>query len=238
MLKAKEEGLFFTLPVDEMLQLNTLLFSNFTADKAVFIAKVPSLNDPFLNNWKLNTSQLSTIESDDDFTDTQLLMTQAVDKLMVKARDQIQTIYFYVDIAFEGNKAVYSYFGKDRYEAARNTAPKLHDLMLKIKKAAEHPDYKAELLSKGMNQTMIDELEVTAVELKNKFDNRDEYMSSRKKNTQERKKILNKIWESMSAVNKASKLVYKDDYAKQQQYLLYYPKPKSTEDVNANRITV
>jgi len=232
MIKPKEEGLFFTLPVVDMLQLNTLMTSNFSADKAEFIAIVPGLKDPFLDNWKHTTSQLATTASDDDYTDTQLLMTQAIDELMVKARDQIQILYFYVDLAFEGNKAVYSYFGKDRYDAARNKPLKLYELLLKAEKAAEIPIYKDSLIEKGLNQSMIDEVEIIAADLKSKFDSRDEYISSRKKNTQERTKILNSIWEFMSAVNKASKIVYRTDYAKQQQYLLYPPKPKGKEDMN------
>jgi hypothetical protein len=46
-------------------------------------------------------------------------------------------------------------------------------------------------------------------------------MSNRKINTQNRNQQLNKIWSYMSAVNEASKLVYKSDYAKLQQYILY-----------------
>ncbi|MFZ4400621.1 MAG: hypothetical protein ACOYO1_11345 [Bacteroidales bacterium] len=230
MVKPKEEGLFFTLPVDEMLQMNTVMISNFTGDKAVFIAKVSDLIDPFLDNWKLNTSQLSTIESDSDFLDTQMLMTQAINELEVIARDQLQTIYFYLDRAFPGNKAVQSYFGKDHYEAARNTPQKLINLLLKAKEASEKIDYKDALMAKGLKQTVIDDLEITSDKLKAKSEEREIYISSRKLATQNRFKILNKIWNCMSAVNDASKLVYKADYAKQQQYLLYYPKTKSIDN--------
>ncbi|MFZ4401089.1 MAG: hypothetical protein ACOYO1_13715 [Bacteroidales bacterium] len=230
MIKPQEEGLSFTLTVDEMLQLNTVMISNFTVDKAVFIAKVPDLTDPFLEDWKLNTTQLSTIESDSDFLDTQLLMTQAVDELMFIARDQLQTIYFYLERSFTGDKAIQSYFGKDRYEASRNSPQKLINLLLKANEASEKADYKDELITKGLKQTVIDDLDTTAAKLKTKVDEREIYMSSRKLATQHRKKLLNKIWDSMADVNEASKLVYKTDYAKQQQYLLYYPKTKTNDN--------
>ncbi|MFZ4412522.1 MAG: hypothetical protein ACOYOV_05520 [Bacteroidales bacterium] len=238
MLKPQVEGLDFALPVDEMLQLNAVMLSNFAGDKADFTAKVSDLKDPFLDQWQNNTDSLSSIESDSDYTDTQLLMTQDMNDLMVSARDQLQTIYFYVERAYPGNKAVISYFGKDQYEAARKLPQKLVDLLLKAKDASEKPEYKPNLEGKGATQALLDDLKNIADKLKAKTIEREVYMSGRKLTTQNRNKILNKIWESMSAVNEASKLIYKNDYAKQQQYLLYYPKPKITEDVNTNKLTV
>ena len=223
-MKPNEEGLIFTLAVDEMLQLNTLMLGNFADDKADFTAKVTDLSDPFLLNWQTDTDNLGSIEMDDDYVDTQLLMTQAIDELMVTGRDQLQTVYFYVERNYPGNKAILSYFGKDRYEAARKNPLKLHDLMLKCFEAAIEADYKDDLFAKGLSQANLDDLKDTAAKLKGKFDKRDKYMSGRKIATEKRNLLLNKIWKSMSDVSDASKLVYKNDFAKFQQYLRYQTK--------------
>ena len=74
---------------------------------------------------------------------------------------------------------------------------------------------------------MIDELGTIAVDLKLKFDSRDEYISRRKKNTQERTKILNTIWEFMSLVNKASKIVYKPIMQNNSNAFCILPKQKT-----------
>lgn len=96
---------------------------------------------------------------DDDYIDTQLLMTQAIDELMVTGRDQLQTVYFYAERTYPGNKAILSYFGKDRYEVARKNPLKLHDLMLKCYEAAIEADYKDALLTK-LTQATLDSMKI------------------------------------------------------------------------------
>jgi len=233
MKKSKEEGLFFTLAVDEMLQMNDVMLINFNSDKLSFIAKVPDLKDPFLDQWQKSTDSLLTIESDSDFTSAQLLLTQDLNDLMVSARDQVQTIFFYVDRAFPANQAILSYFGKNLYDTARRYPAKLVDLMLKAIDASAEALYKDKLEAKGLSQAILSDIKTTAENLNKKNKERNAYMSRRKIATQNRNISLNEIWGYMTAVSNASKLVYKTDYAKQQQYLLYPPKPKDKEDVNA-----
>ena len=221
MKKVIEEGLDYTLKTDEMLQMNAVMLSNFEIDKADFIAKVPDLDSPFSGNWLIDTNKLSATESDADFIDTQLLKTQAIEELMVTGRDILQSVYFYVERAFPGNKAVLSYFGKDRYEASRNIPLKLAEIINKCREACLESDYKDILITKGLTDQLVVDLKENAVKITEKVTNRDIYMSNRKINTQNRNQQLNKIWSYMSAVNEASKLVYKSDYAKLQQYILY-----------------
>jgi hypothetical protein len=221
MKKVIEEGLDYTLKTDEMLQMNSVMLSNFEIDKADFIAKVPDLESPFSGNWLIDTNKLSATESDADFIDTQLLKTQAIEELMVTGRDILQSVYFYVERAFPGNKAVLSYFGKDRYETSRNIPLKLAEIMKKCREACLESDYKDILITKGLTDQLVVDLKENAVKITEKVTNRDIYMSNRKINTQNRNQQLNKIWSYMSAVNEASKLVYKSDYAKLQQYILY-----------------
>lgn len=231
MKKPLEEGLIFTLTIEEMLQQNNLMQSHFADDQAEFITKTPDLDDAFLTNWKKTTILLDDAEKDDDYIDTQLLMTQTLDESMEKGRDLLQTVFFYVERAFPGKKAEAGYFGKDRYEAARKTPLKLVELMNKCAEAASEAEYLDKLTVKGLNSQTIDDLKDTAVNIKTNFEKRDKYISNRKKITEERNQILNKIWGFMSSVSDASKLVYKNDYAKFQQYVLYKTKAK-TDDAN------
>jgi hypothetical protein len=231
MKKPLEEGLIFTLTIEEMLQQNNLMQSHFADDQAEFITKTPDLDDAFLTEWKKTTILLDDTEKDDDYIDTQLLMTQTLDESMEKGRDLLQTVFFYVERAFPGKKAEAGYFGKDRYEVARKTPLKLVELMNKCAEAASEAEYLDKLTVKGLNSQTIDDLKDTAVNIKTNFEKRDKYISNRKKITEERNQILNKIWGFMSSVSDASKLVYKNDYAKFQQYVLYKTKAK-TEDAN------
>jgi len=227
MLKPQEEGLNFTLAVNEMLQINMIMLKHFVVDKPVFIAKVPDLSDPFLDIWEKDTELMDLIESDEAFNAKQLFMTEEIDQLMTIARDQLQSVYFYIEHAYPGNKTVLSFFGKDQYLADRTIPLKIVELMQRCAEASVNTDYKDRLKEKKLNQIMIDEMKLTSVKLKNKAIESEIYMSKRKFVTQSRTKILNKIWESMSDVNDASKIVFKKDYAKKQQYLLYYPKPNN-----------
>lgn len=229
MKKPLEEGLIFTLTIEEMLQQNNLMQSHFADDQAEFITKTPDLDDDFLANWKKTTNLLDDTEKDDDYIDTQLLMTQTLDESMEKGRDLLQTVFFYVERAFPGKKAEAAYFGKDRYEAARKTPLKLVELMNKCAEAASEAEYLDKLTVKGLNSQTIDDLKDTAVNIKTNFEKRDKYISNRKKITEERNQILNKIWGFMSSVSDASKLVYKNDYAKFQQYVLYKTKAKTDD---------
>jgi len=233
MKKPIEEGMNFTLAVDEMLQMNDVMLINFNSDKASFIAKVPDLKDPFLDKWQESTDSLSSVDSDSEYTNAQLLLTQDLNDLMVSVRDHIQTIFFYVDRAFPGNQAVLSYFGKNQYENARKDPMKLVDLILNALDVSQEPLYKDALDAKGLNQAVISDIKTAVDNLNKKNKERNAFINGRKLATQSRIKTLNIIWGYMTAVSNASKLVYKTDYAKQQQYLLYPPKPKGKEDMNA-----
>ena len=80
--------------------------------------------------------------------------------------------------------------------------------------------YKVELIAKGFTQPKIDMILQLKDELRQEQVEQETAKKERPVKTQERILILNKPWLSMRKINRASKIIYKDNYAKLNEYEL------------------
>lgn len=221
MNKIKTELRVFAMSTDKLLSLSKIFIGNFAIDKTDFIIKITDLADPFYDNWSLCMQEVENIKLDEDFIDEQQLLTYEINKMMISARDLLQIIYFYVDRSFGKDEAINTYFGRNEYLKARTKPLLLTKLILKCCEAANRPEYHPQLTAKGLSQIDIEQTIEIANKINLKVVERDKLISSRKLLTQERIAGLNTLYNYLAAVSEASKLVYKNDYSKYQQYLLY-----------------
>jgi len=230
MEKADEIKPDYQIPADEMLLESQTRLDLFKEDEALFIEKVPDLKPPFAADWQDAINLGKQAIKDDDFLDVQQEMTDAVETYMTEGRNGLQTLYFYVERAFPGNKVVDGFFGHDRYEKARKSPLLMFDLLVKSYKAANDPKYHGKLIDKGLKPENIEALNATSGTLYQKYQERDKYISDRIYVTQERIRLFNKVWAFSVSVSEASKIVFQDNYAKLQQYLLYDSKKTENEE--------
>lgn len=88
-------------------------------------------------------------------------------------------------------------------------------------------EYQTELLAAGITAPQLAQIGNLRTAFKAADIAQNKAVAKRNKLTQERIKQYNKLWEILQQVNKLSKLVYRGDYAKLQQYLL--PAPGTNE---------
>ncbi|MCK9616240.1 MAG: hypothetical protein M0R21_00215 [Lentimicrobiaceae bacterium] len=220
----------FNIPADEMLLESQTMIDFFIEDQKLFTDKVPDLQSPFETDWQNAINDARQAIKDDDYLDVQQGMTNEIETLMAEACNRLQTLYFYVDRAFPGNKVVNEIFGHDRYEKARKSPLSMFDLLIKAYNAANDSKYKSKLIEKGLKPDGIETLKTTSDTLYSKYQKRDKYISDRGSITQNRTILLNKVWAFNASVSDASKLVFQENYAKMQQYLLYGGKKQSGEE--------
>lgn len=204
-----------------MIEQCQTMHDNFVGDVSSFQAKIPYLTIEFATEWQAEINAANTVISDTYLVDQLQVVTQDLLKIQDDARDHFQNMVFFVKRAFKGNKAVQNLFGLDKYKSSRDNTNKIIDLLQQAYRACSDTKYNALLVSEGFSAENIEQLNTFANNLHQKNIEQEDMKNQRPVSTQERIAVLNKAWKRMIEVNEASKLVFKDDYAKLQQLLLY-----------------
>lgn len=221
MAKAEQRIRNYDKADDAMLEQVQTTRNLFEADKADFTAMYTHLADPFSANWQTDIDAAQALPTSDEELDELEVKTEDVETQMELARTQFQKLASYVKLLFPDSSAKQGIFGLNKYVKVRQTQTKMYDLLQLAYRKANSADYKTDLIALGFVQTEIDELNTIASGLYDANEVQEEFKQEIKLRTEERIAAYNKVWDSMKAVSAASKQVYVDDYAKQQQYLLY-----------------
>ena len=115
-------------------------------------------------------------------------------------------------------KAVQNEFGRNDYEKARNSTPKLIAFMTALSTAITK--YNAQLLAAGCTEEFLFEAPTNLEELRTAENNQELFKKTRPVETQTRLELLNSCWVFSKNVCKAGKIIYSDNAAKYNQYLL------------------
>jgi len=204
-----------------MIEQCQTMHDNFVADISSFQAKIPNLTSEFATGWQTEIDDANTVISDTYFVDQLQVVTQDLLKMQQDARDHFQTMAFYIKRAFKGNEAVQNLFGLDKYKSARRTTNRTIDILQQAYRSCSNPKYNELIVSEGFTSENIEKLNTFATNIHQKNIEQEDMKNQRPVSTQERIIILNKPWNRMVEVNEASKIVFMDNYAKLQQYLLY-----------------
>ena len=216
--KPKEIVRIFSVPDSDMLEAGTTMHNLFTGDKQAFANFDTDFADPFAENWMniLNTALETPV---DDYVKNELgEYTAEVEKCMEACREGYRELKYFYQKAFPEDRKTWNLFGYSVYEKKRNSETKMLEFLPVIKKAAAK--YSAQLIQAGYSQEKIDNLETLRLNLFTANSDQEFYRENRPKETRERIVQLNKCYEFMQKVNKAAKIVFKDDFVKYEQYML------------------
>lgn len=204
-----------------MLEQSQTMQANFITDKVAFVAKFTMLADPFAANWQAAITAADALPGDENVENESKMLTNALTSEMLAARNHYQSMLTYLRQAFPKDKAVLELFGQNQYEKARNSQLKMIELMELAGAKANLAPYKAALIAKGFSQANITLLATIEQNLRTKNKAQESFISARPLATQTRSIALNNVWAFNVTVHDAAEVVFKDDFAKQQQYLLY-----------------
>lgn len=197
-------------------------------DLADFTAFDPTLDQAWLDAWEAELDAADGYITDETYRDEIQGKTQSVENAMSDARKAYRQLKYFVQKAFPDDKAVQSEFGFDEYDSARRSDIKLHQFMLTLFEVATK--YNAQLIDPAVAYpaAATANLQTLATNLMTLNIDQELHKKGQTTTTQTRIDNLNTMWVRRQLIAQASKLVYADNYAKYQQYLL--PASEANQD--------
>jgi hypothetical protein len=196
----------------------------FIEDKAAFVAFDADFADPFAADW------LAAIEAADSSMPSKALDNEATSLVKEAAgklddcANKFRDARHFFKKAFPDNKAVWTEFGNQSFRRARMTTAKMIPFMETFHDVAQK--YKAELIAEGFSQAMIDDIKTRGDAMAAAQNAVDLFLKNTPVQTRERILKYNVVWKIMATVSRAGKLIYKDNWAMYQRYLLPRKKRK------------
>lgn len=203
---------------DKMLTGAETMHDLFAADVADFTALDADLDDAFGNQWLDDIDEARDFPTDESVVDEIGELTEVVNTAWENCRNHFQDAKYFIEKAFPGNTAIHKTFGYDDYKDMSRLQDKVLPFMDQFHDKAEK--HKVVLIAEGYTQAKIDAIETLAAAYRTANRNQEKAKKDRLETTQNRAKAHNKVWASVQRINKASKTIYRNDYAKLQQYLL------------------
>jgi hypothetical protein len=220
----------FTKPDEEVLQQSDVQLISFQENKELFVARFPQLADPFADEWATATSTAREFIPDFEAVNEQANETQILETTMEQGRSLFQTVILYVQLAFPNDSAVLRLFGQPQYDSARNSQLKLPVLLRSTYKQASKEEYKPALLAKGLKEEEIGMLNGLAEAIVAQDVAQQKAKKDRSQAASVRIKTMNAVWEKMATVCQCAKLVFQNDAAKYNLFLLTDSEAPAKED--------
>jgi len=202
-----------------MLEKATVMRAVFVEDLATFTAYSVIFDNDYADTWEneiMLALQTPTAEQTDDMG---AALTQIVLSKMRDCRKAYRGIKFFVNEAFESNEPVQNEFGFDDYKLVRRSQPRMIYFMQRLHKTAEK--YATQLLAAGCPQNRIDELLVLANDLLDANVVQEAFKKNRPGLTAARIILMNDVWKLMLRVSEAGKVIYSNNFAEYQKYVIY-----------------
>lgn len=216
----------YTISDSEMVISSNVYRALFIEDKSDFSQFDTSFADPFSDNWGEAIALAEILAQDAELSAQLAQLTALVNAKMKESQDYYQRIKYYFEKAFANNLAIQNEFGRNEYEKARKTTPKLVSFMQNLSKALQK--YNAQMLASGCSQEFINEAPNHLEALRTAENSQELFKKTRPVETQKRLQEMNNCWEFSRNVCKAGKIVYSGNAAKYNQYLLPGETPKET----------
>lgn len=222
---------------DEVLQQSYVLLDSFRTNKEPFVNRFPQLADPFESVWAESTANARALPPDYDAVAEQAMQTSALENLMEQGRTLFQTIMIYTQLAFPGDSAILRLFGQPQYDSARNKQLKLPTLLRTLRTQILKPEYQNALMAKGLKPEEIDALETMAQNIVAQDIAQQKAINDRSMAASQRIITMNTVWEQMSVVCQCAKLVFQNDAAKYNLFLLTGSETPAKEGTPAPAVT-
>jgi hypothetical protein len=210
----------FSKPDDEMLQQSDVLLGSFQDNKSLFIGPFPQFADPFASEWAATTATARLNLPDYVSVTDQSSETDALETLMDEGRNLFQTVILYAQLAFPNDPNKLKLFGQSQYNSARASHLKLPVLLRTMYTQASKPEYKTALITKGLTEAQINMLETLATSIVNQNVVQEKAKNERSLSASDRIAAMNAVWEKMSLVCLCAKMVFQNDAARYNLFLL------------------
>ena len=187
------------------------------SDLANFTAFDSTITAAFGTQFLAAITAAETVVADTAVLDIQVQKTELIQIAMEKAKGKYADVKYFVQKTFPLSSATQNEFGLNDYDRARKSSTQMIQFLDKMSKACVK--YQPQLIAKGFGAAAIAEILIIRTELQTSNTNQEVFKKQRPKLTEDRVIILNNCYELLTQVNAAAQRVYKDDYAKQRQFV-------------------
>lgn len=205
---------------EEMLQQAEVKQASFKENKGRFTDRFPNLADPFATDWTLTITKAREMLPDYLSLATQAGETTTLEALMEQGRNLFQTLVLYAKIAFPKNTALLKLMGQSQYESARGSQLQLPSLLRTAYSVASKPEYKPGLIASGMKEADIALLDTLAKSIVDQDVTQEKSKIDRSLDSSVRILTMNAVYEKMALVCQCAKLVFQNDAALYNLFLL------------------
>ena len=218
MKQSFEEFVKFKISQPSMLSESRTILNEFIVDQSAFVLLDEDFKTPFETVWETSIKNAEELPPDTMVVAEMKITSEDVEKEMSNCRDCFQSLKFFIEKAFPENPSVWQYFGYKDYEQARKNHDKMPRFMTDLNLAAVK--YKTELNAVKCTTAMIANIISVRDLLNSALSEQHQQITERPLATKTRVQLLNEAWDIRLKVNKASKIVFKDDIVKMRIYLL------------------
>ncbi len=204
-----------------MLEQAQVMLNNLTTDLSDFTALFPFIDVSFVGDFQSAIDDAEDIPIGDDELGDLEVLTNAVESALEDCRTQYQKLISYLKLIYPNDQDPLDAFRLQRYEKVRTSQTRMIDLMENAYSKANSITYKAELIAGGFVQAEITKLDTLAEALRTANIAQEDFRSNLRIKTRTRISAYNTVWDYLSKVSQASKVVFADNYEKLHQYLLY-----------------
>ena len=209
----------------QMLEETQTILDLFVAYQPEFAVFDASLNAAFAADVQAKIDAGIDFPTDETVLNQITELTDAVNQAWEACKEHFQDAKYFIEKAFPGNTARHKVFGFGDYTEMSRSQSKVMPFMDQFgDTAAEHG---TALIAAGYTLAKIEAIPELAAAFNEA--NREQEMAkkARLELTQTRTQTMNAVWTAIKTINLASKSVYRNNYARLQQFLM--PAPASNE---------
>ncbi len=203
----------------------------FLADQAAFVARDPSFDTPYENDWQTAIDAAEAQDDNETLNDRLTQHTADVEAEMELCRIIFQDAKPFIKKAFPDRPAIWNELGFDDYDSIRRSQPLMLQFMARFHKAATR--HAPTLIAANYTQAMIDAIETRRAALNTANDRQELFKGSMQSATEQRIIAFNHMYGYCTTVCETGKLLMRNSYAGYQRYLL----PASDEPAGTMALT-
>jgi hypothetical protein len=211
----------FSLTYDEVVTKAQSMQPQFAADLIQFTAFNPWFTEAVNTELQSETASALVDFSQSSHTAEIETQTELIAGLLAQSARMYQKLLYYVKDALGNTKAVMDTFGRARYTKARQSEKEMVSLINQAVTAVNLGNYSLLLEAKGMPPTLAAELEGLAGDLATADGIQEMLKKKQLLVTSQRIELFNSIWDKLSRISSAAKIIFAEDVARLAIYQLY-----------------
>jgi len=218
MKKHKPEERLYSGADSEMRQAMRAMHGHYLTDQEALGAFNPTFTAAFGTQWLAALVVAEKAKPGVALREDLKENTQEVEALMEKARNEVQTLFYYVEQAFPGNAARLDQYGKKQYPSARKKHDKMCALLALATEAATRDQ--SALAAKGFTADRLAALLQLAKDLQAADTAQEMRKGTNTEGSDDYVHLQNAAYKFGQQVSKAAKVAFFQDPVKQKLYRL------------------